>query len=331
MRRYLKISLMVCVIAGILALSDNLHAAVITVLSPANNSYVESEQLNLVVLAPKGDAGTLQVFAGGNIYTKTALQSTGVHPVCLSVKLMNGQNTIDLLFTGRSGVVSKNRLNVYLRSGLLKPYQNPPAGYQRYYFHLPGNEEACVACHRMEAHLQDLNPVRPEDSPCYVCHRHKSGGTYKHRPAAEGNCFSCHEVSAGRRKYDTRKPDKRICFVCHSAQDKLWKSKRVHHGPTAVGTCTLCHNPHSSDWPSFVHIHPTDLCLNCHQDKKSGLHVIAGFFGKGHPVRAASDPLRRDRPFSCAGCHNPHAGDTQNLLNSDRSNQARYCQTCHKL
>lgn len=306
-------------------------AASVGVLTPPDATFVESDRLSLVAVPPQGMSGMLMITVGEQVYTRVVPDHSVGQPVCFKIRLDNGLNRITLSFSKGSDMVARTSLQVYLRSNVLKPYQHPPAGFQRYYFHPSGKEDSCSACHRMEATLQDMHPERIEDSPCYPCHKNNAGTVYKHAPAAAGNCFSCHEVSRGKRKYATQKPDRATCFVCHSAQHKIWKGKRVHHGPTAVGNCTICHNPHGSDWPSFVRMHPTDLCLNCHHDKKSGIHVIAGFFAKGHPVKAASDPLKPDRPFSCAGCHNPHAGDTQNLLNGNRDNQTSYCQSCHKL
>lgn len=316
-------------IATLLLIASDLLAARVTILSPARNRYVESEQLNLVLAFPDGDVTSVQVVAGGKTYTKPVPGGKG--QACLAITLQNGLNQIEIRAIDRTGKLTVETLPIYLRSGLSKQYQTPPAGYERYFFHSPANENACSGCHRMEVRLTDLNPGRLEDSPCYVCHKHTGQAIYRHQPVAAGACFSCHEAANGVRKYATKKPDRQTCFVCHSAQSKQWKTMKLQHGPTAVGNCTVCHNPHGSDWPSFVSMHPTDLCLNCHQDKKSGSHVIAGFFAKGHPVKAASNPLKRDRPFSCAGCHNPHAGDSQSLLNRDRSSLAVYCQSCHKL
>ena len=331
MRQLFRPILIFGTVISSLFMVGNLWAAEISVLSPANNTYVENEQLKVVLSLPTGVATTVQVVAGGKKYEKKVQKRSGKDVACLAVTLVNGDNTIEITALNGSGTIATSSLMVYLRSALSKPHQNPPTGFQRFYFHLPANETVCASCHRMEPDLYDMKPERSEDSPCYQCHKNKGKGTYKHKPVTSGICFSCHELSKGKRKYATKKPDQDSCFVCHSSQGKLWRSKQVRHGPSAVGNCTLCHDPHGSDWPSLVRMHPTDLCINCHNDKKSGLHVIAGFFGKGHPVRAASNPLKPDQPFSCAGCHNPHAGDTQNLLNHDRNNTANYCQRCHKL
>jgi predicted CXXCH cytochrome family protein len=333
----MKLLLMNKLISGIVTttclffMAGSLHAATLRVLSPANNSFVEHELLSIVLSLQDGNATAVKAVVNGKAYTKAVAEGSSNKIVCFGVTLVNGSNRIVITAANDSGEIGKSNVSIYLRSRLSKPHQQPPAGFQRYYFHLPANEGACAPCHRMEANLNDLHPAKPADSPCYQCHKRKDNSVYKHRPVSAGACFSCHEVVTGKRKYTTPKPEQSICFLCHSTQQKLWKNKKVHHGPTAVGNCTVCHDPHGSDWPSFIYMHPTDLCLNCHNDKKSGLHVIAGFFAKGHPVRGDKNPLKPERPFSCAGCHNPHAGDTQSLLNKERGNNSAYCQTCHKL
>ena len=325
------ISILVAVVAGLLLQNDVVQAARIDLLSPAANSYVENGQLNLVLAFPDNDVSNVTVTVGRKSHTARIRQVGGAGRVCLSLELQNGSNNIEIRAVDRHGAVTVQSVPVYLRSRLSKQHQNPPVGYQRFYFHLPANEAACAACHRMEARLTDLKPERLEASPCYTCHKQVAQALYRHRPVAAGACFSCHEVVQGSRKYLVKQPVQQTCFVCHNVQERNWSGMKVHHGPAAVGNCTICHDPHGSDWPSFVAMHPTDLCLNCHQDKQSGAHVIAGFFAKGHPVRAATNPLRQNRPFSCAGCHNPHAGDSQSLLNRDRSSFTVYCQSCHKL
>lgn len=312
---------------GLALVAGQAQAARFTVLSPAPSSYVESRQINLMLSFPDKDGVSVLVSVAGKSYTRQVQQGYA----CLTIALQNGLNQIEIQALDRQKNVTAQTVPIYLRSALSKQYQTPPAGYERYFFHGSANESSCSGCHRMEVQVSDLSPARLEDSPCYVCHKQIGQALYRHKPVAGGACLSCHEVVKGKRIYATKKPDKQSCFVCHSFQGRKWQSMKVQHGPAAVGNCTLCHNPHGSDWPSFISMHPTDLCLNCHHDKKSGAHVIAGFFAKGHPVKAASNPLRQNRPFSCAGCHNPHAGDNQSLLNRDRESMTGYCQSCHKL
>lgn len=321
-----------CAIVALLLVLLTLRPALaMQILTPADKSYLEFNQVTVTVVIDNPAATSVQVGVGAKKYVKALVKGAATRHACLFVPLERGQNRLELTVLAGGTVLERKGLELYVRSAILKPYQKPPDQFRRLYFHQPETEALCAGCHRMEATLYDVTPQKPEDSPCYTCHKNKAERTYKHKPFAAGYCFSCHEVVKGKRKYAVRKPDQQSCFVCHSAEGRHWKAQKVHHGPTAVGNCTLCHDPHASDWPALEQLHPTELCLNCHNDKKSGAHVIAGFFGKGHPVRAARNPLKEERPFSCAGCHNPHAGKTQSLLNQERENLARYCQNCHKL
>lgn len=301
------------------------------IVAPQDNRYVEGAHVNLVLLMERPSATVVEVTVGERRYVRKLEGPSGRRHLCMTLALDHGMNRIDATVSGATGILEKKTVSLYRRSAILKPYIQAPQGFERYFFHTPDQEKVCSGCHRMEAGLQDIQPLHPTDSPCYGCHKDKTGRRYGHKPAAVGTCFSCHAVGRGSRLYATRKPDQAVCFVCHSAQASQWKGLKVHHGPTAVGNCTTCHDPHGSEQAAFLLLHPTDLCLNCHQDKKNKRHVIAGFFAKGHPLRGPRNPLKPDRPFSCAGCHNPHAGDNQNLLNKDRSNMEVYCRTCHRM
>lgn len=315
----------------LLALAPFCPVRAMQILTPVDKSSLDYGQVTVAVAIDNPAATAVQIVAGEKRCLKELPKGGTIRHACLFVPLAYGQNRLELSVLANGKTVERKGLELYLRSAILKPYQKVPEPFRRLYFHQPAAEAACAPCHRMEATLHDITPQKAEDSPCYTCHRNKGGRRYSHRPFAAGYCFSCHQVLQGARKYATRKPDREGCFVCHSAEGRHWKGQKVHHGPTATGNCTLCHDPHSSDWPALEQLHPTDLCINCHADKKSGAHVIAGFFGKGHPVKAPVNPLKKERPFSCAGCHNPHAGKTQNLLNQERDNLANYCQICHKL
>jgi predicted CXXCH cytochrome family protein len=50
-----------------------------------------------------------------------------------------------------------------------------------------------------------------------------------------------------------------LCFTCHA------KSKDAHlHAPYAQGDCTVCHSPHSSNWPDHLLASPQNICMGCH-------------------------------------------------------------------
>ena len=303
----------------------------ISVQFPPDNSFVENEQISIVLALEKQAVDGIRVTIGENKPTEISLPP-GNAKSCFGVTLSKGVNTIELLGMKQGKVVDRKEIKIFFRSDLFTKFREPPADFKRYYFHFLNNEKSCAGCHDMEPSLSSLRPGKSEESPCYACHAKKfTHNVFVHNPAAQGTCFACHEVLQGERKYTTPKPDDKVCYPCHNSQVKEWKNKKFMHGPTAVGNCTMCHNPHGSQWPGLLRMQATDLCINCHEDKASGTHVIAGFSGKGHPVRGVKNPLNPAREFTCAGCHNPHAGNMQNLLNHDNSNMAVYCSLCHKM
>lgn len=297
---------------------------------PPAGSFVENELLNVVLNVDKQNLDTIRVIFEKNDPLEVAIRP-GSNTACFGIRLYKGMNTIQIVGIKQGKSVTQKEMKVFFRSDLFPRFRVPPTGFKRYYFHFIDNEKECSSCHNMEPTLSSLRPEKPEDSPCYTCHAKKSNNAYTHNPAAAWTCFSCHEVLRGKRKYTAPKPDQKVCYPCHNYELKNWKKKKLMHGPTAVGHCTLCHNPHGSDWPALLKMQTTDLCVNCHEDKASGAHVIAGFYGKGHPVRGVKNPFNPDQEFTCAGCHNPHAGNTQNLLHQDNSNMTVYCSFCHKM
>ncbi len=200
----------------------------------------------------------------------------------------------------------------------------------RYIFHVPENENQCISCHKLNPDLSEMTPAKPEDSSCYSCHQNKMASAKPHVPAKKWECLQCHEVKMAQRKYSVPKPVQPLCYRCHGKQVSAWKGMKLMHGPTGVGQCNVCHDPHGSDWHGLTRMHVTDLCNRCHVEKDSGKHVIAGFFGKGHPTRGVPDPLVPGKEFTCAGCHDPHASDFTQLLKMDNSSMGTYCNSCHK-
>ncbi|MBL4901222.1 MAG: hypothetical protein JKY62_01050 [Desulfocapsa sp.] len=301
----------------------------ISVQYPPENAYVENELINMVLNVEK-NIDKIRVVSSKNKPKEISVRP-GSNKACFGITLNMGMNTVDLLGLDQGKVVDRKEMKIFFRSDLFPKFREAPAGFERYFFHFIENEKSCASCHDMEPTLSSLRPATPEESPCYSCHAKKREHTFAHYPLEKGICFSCHEVLQGNQKYIASKPDEKVCYTCHSSLIKEGKKKKIRHGPTGLGHCTLCHNPHGSEWPSLMRMHTTDLCTNCHEDKASGAHVIAGFFGKGHPVRGVKDPFNPDREFTCAGCHNPHAGDTKNLLNHDNSTMTSYCSVCHKM
>jgi predicted CXXCH cytochrome family protein len=134
----------------------------------------------------------------------------------------------------------------------------------------------------------------------------------KHAAIALG-CQSCHVAVPGT-NHPTQKgsiqltkamPD--LCYDCHDAAK--FNTKNVHK-PVTTGTCTGCHNPHSSDSNNLLIQNMPNLCYNCHDAAKfEGANVH-------EPVGGGL----------CTGCHNPHGSNYKKILLAP---SPEVCFTCH--
>jgi len=99
-----------------------------------------------------------------------------------------------------------------------------------------------------------------------------------------------------------------LCAKCH----ETGKGVAFPHGPVAVGECTICHTPHSSDRGKLLVDDPYKLCFSCHVVTKDEL----GQFEFVH------QPAKDD----CIGCHNPHGAANAKMLKADAPD---LCYGCH--
>jgi predicted CXXCH cytochrome family protein len=325
----MKTTLMISLLAVVAAVSLISSAHAFTIAFPPTQSYVEHEAVNVILNLNKDSFDSIRVTVNNFMYPSRNVDFTEEN-VCFGITLATGKNTVFVDGYKNKKKISSQQFEIFFRSSLNSSSKKASRKYKQYLFHTAENEKSCEECHNLDPGLGDLNPVKPEDSPCYSCHKNKMIRANLHVPAKRWECLQCHELKKGNQKYGVPKPVEPVCYRCHGKQVSDWKSMEKMHGPTGVGQCTLCHDPHGSDWPALTRIHGTDLCNSCHVEKESGKHVIAGFFGKGHPTRGVPDPLVPGKEFTCSGCHNPHASKFGNLLNTDNTNIGSFCNDCHK-
>ncbi len=119
---------------------------------------------------------------------------------------------------------------------------------------------------------------------------------------------------------------KETCEKCH--MNLL--DKPVKHGPAEAGLCILCHDPHAGDYSSWTRKQSWRLCTTCHAEKKTGVHLIAGFVhGVSHPTKKWPDPSRPGKRLACVSCHSPHSSQTKELMAFDVRNKYETCKYCH--
>jgi len=109
------------------------------------------------------------------------------------------------------------------------------------------------------------------------------------------------------------------------------------HGPAVAGHCTSCHDPHASENIAWLRKRPWDLCVTCHAEKATGLHVLVSFNNKkkkgekgdGHPTKFKRNPARRGERLSCVSCHEPHSAESSALLAYGVKQASELCHFCH--
>ncbi len=141
-----------------------------------------------------------------------------------------------------------------------------------------------------------------------------------HGPYGAKQCYQCHDTESTASLYDKSSkptsmpqwtgrmpgrlsaPLKELCPQCHitkSAESAFSRDLWIH-GPVSDGLCTICHNPHQTQYPALlVKESATDLCKDCHGE---------GFLMK-------TEAHLKDE--ECTSCHNAHLGKNRFLLKED--------------
>ncbi len=301
----------------------------LSVLTPLDKTFVESELLSVVVIVRPGAFDTVGIKVNNREYS--GLKKQGNYHISADIKLDEGSNRITI--SGMKGlkILEERKLEVFHREELSGRDRVAPPGFKMYYFHTSDNEKKCKACHRFETEQKG----NAEQSRCLSCHKRITEHSFVHGPSAVGSCETCHSRASDKRSKTSRnsaaEPYSKICHQCHGDSINSWNALDNRHGPYALGNCTICHDPHGSDYPYFTRKHTTSLCVSCHEEKASGAHVVVSFAGRSHPVRGKPDPLNNGKELTCASCHNPHASKFSSLLFQDeKKDSTGFCMSCHK-
>lgn len=196
---------------------------------------------------------------------------------------------------------------------------------------------------------------------CLRCHPDKEEGKFVHS-AIDNGCETCHQVVSAEKEEKTSitllAEGGELCAMCHEA-----KPRQVAHGPYKSGNCTICHEPHSSQFPAQLRADENTLCDSCHEANSSSAHIDrearrVELLGKQpypladydtapkmgtlhspppgatvstHPV-AGTDHRKRSIVLKCSSCHDPHASDVSKLLRKaaeGRETSENLCLSCH--
>ena len=129
------------------------------------------------------------------------------------------------------------------------------------------------------------------------------GAAFLSPPAAGGaeNPYRLRDGARGKR-----------CLKCHEAiRGEL--THRYVHPLMKKGTCTGCHDPHTSSHADLLLSSGKTLCYDCHRN-----HLLPDDVGSVHPHVLEGE---------CGQCHNSHGSDHRYLLKQD---PGEICLTCHE-
>jgi predicted CXXCH cytochrome family protein len=103
----------------------------------------------------------------------------------------------------------------------------------------------------------------------------------------------------------------KICVECHSTFEDTLALPFVHT-PVKSGSCTGCHNPHTSSHGKLLTVSTGKICLECHED------VVSQDPASVHGMVTDGE---------CSQCHDPHAGKHRGNLAVPAND---LCRDCHQ-
>jgi predicted CXXCH cytochrome family protein len=299
--------------------------------APLDKTIVARHWLNLSLEIRPGAFDEIRLAVNGGKPTTLREFHDGRFVCRDDIRLAAGVNRLVLTGYRNGRLAQEQRLAVFYQARLAEENSRPPGNFRREAFHRWEKERICVVCHTLEPESGAAVKPGAGAKGCFTCHAKVLAGRFRHEPTENDSCLLCHDRTSKQPEFSGAHAATELCAECH--QDRLddWRGRKHGHGPTSFGSCTMCHDPHAAEHPGLLRQHASDLCLTCHPEIAARPHVITISSGAGHPFRG-TEPPGSTTEFSCASCHNPHAGNTPYFLNRfDGGSLAVFCTTCHDM
>jgi len=183
--------------------------------------------------------------------------------------------------------------------------------YPSYIFHDDRSKEACIDCHKPDENIDALLPSL-NNTYCLQCHDELMRENPNLARSKHERCNACHKTGENLMILENIGYfEESTCFGCHENRRRTFGQEYIH-GPVAVGSCTICHDPHGSKHEHALISSEQILCFGCHDFQRELKYM---------PVQ--HEPFDRGK---CASCHDPHStGNKWVLVKSSED----VCLECH--
>ena len=196
------------------------------------------------------------------------------------------------------------------QKGVIKREAAQAGSGDPHFLRVKRGRKLCMTCHSKLKILgrgeqrTPVSPVRPEN-------------TIQHKPYREEKCKACHAIDG----HSEHKREKLfLCFQKGCHEPAMLENTSVHD-QSVLGSCTFCHNPHSSGYEKLLFSTEERLCSTCHPllRDKNGSHL------EFNHEQLLSLTIIRTIPseYECSFCHNPDHKRNILAVSTD------ICSDCH--
>ena len=197
------------------------------------------------------------------------------------------------------------------QKGVLLSNEAAAGAGEPYFLRIRRGRELCITCHtdlqlpRPRGPREALSPLRPER-------------ILEHKPLSEEKCKACHAVNG----YTAYKRETLfLCFQKGCHETKFLENASVHEA-VVLGSCTFCHNPHSSGYDHLLFNTEDRLCSVCHPLLRDNNGKMRQADHEQLLSYIATLPLPADN--ECSFCHNTTHSREIDVITTD------LCADCHR-
>ncbi|MFC1843900.1 cytochrome c3 family protein [Thermodesulfobacteriota bacterium] len=280
---------------------------------PGSTLIARNPETHLIIRQPLGAENVSQVkVQSSNVMLEpvVAMEGEEYDYIHFRLPLKTGLNNFTILPSGQRLEFAYQPLKALL-----------PVKMDKFYLFHQESElpEYCIDCHELHE-TKTLEPVGiVQQISCIECHENIiKKYEFQHSTTANLQCLSCHLqiIKPWRIGFPQGKIDER-CLTCHTGK-KNWQSRKYRH-QALIGGCTLCHDPHGSDYKSLLWAESSlEICLGCHDDKKR-------LMDKDNPIPYVHKIIFGN---GCVACHDSHASDNLFMLHKSIN---PLCNSCHQI